>query len=35
MALDPVRYDVTVLIPKVSLVELYWVLPWATETPRV
>src|SRR5260370_42341877 len=22
-------------MPKVSLVELYWVLPWATVTPRV
>src|ERR1700745_3451609 len=35
MGLDPVRYDVTVLMPKVSAVELYWVLPCATETPRV
>ena len=35
IAFEPVRYEVTVLMPKVSLVELNWVLPCATVTPRV
>jgi hypothetical protein len=35
IALDPVRYEVTVLMPKVSLVELNWVLPCAAVTPSV
>ena len=35
IAFEPVREDVTVLMPKVSLVELYWVVPCATVTPSV
>src|SRR6516165_3166905 len=35
MLLEPIRCEVTVLMPNVSLVELYWVLPCATVTPRV
>src|SRR5262249_932866 len=34
MALDPIRYEVTVLMPKGSVVELSAMAPWATETPR-
>ena len=35
IAFDPARDEATVLMPKVSLVELNWVLPCATVTPRV
>src|SRR5215470_812879 len=35
IAFDPTRDEVTVLMPKVSVVALYWVAPCATVTPRV